>query len=364
MNGAMIEDGGERVVAGVARESDRGFQRLVGGCARFRQVVNRARQLAYVDAPVLLLGETGVGKEIFARALHDGGRCPEAPFVALNCGGLSRELLASELFGYVDGAFTGARRTGMVGKVEAARGGTLFLDEIGEMPLDLQPYLLRVLESGEIYPLGSNKPRTVQFRLVAACNRNLRAEVASGRFREDLYYRISATSLQIPALRERKEDLPLLVAHFAAQVTARQGQPAKYFQPEILLALSRYAWPGNLRELRNVVEVMVLLAATETVDLTALPPDFPPQPLDDGGAAKASGLAPTDGGLAEAEREVIDAALHLRRGNLARVAKDLGISRSTLYLKVKKYKLDGIVADVRIAAHRLCADGATRPALP
>src|SRR5262245_12124796 len=151
-----------------------GFRRIVGNSPSLEQVLRRASVLAKVDAPVLLQGETGVGKEMFARALHDSGPRAMAPFVALNCGGLPRDLLASELFGYVDGAFTGARRTGMIGKIEAADGGTLFLDEIAELPLDLQPYLLRVLEDGEVCPLGSHKPRSVRFKLIAACNRDLR----------------------------------------------------------------------------------------------------------------------------------------------------------------------------------------------
>jgi sigma-54 dependent transcriptional regulator, acetoin dehydrogenase operon transcriptional activator AcoR len=200
-------------------ENQKGFSRVVGKSARLTQVIDKARRLADVDASVLLQGETGVGKEVFARAIHEHGPHRRAPFVALNCGGLPRELVASELFGYVDGAFTGARRSGMLGKVEAAQGGTLFLDEIAELPLDLQPYLLRVLEGGEVYPLGSNTARTVRFRLIAACNRDLRQEVKAQRFRMDLFYRISVTSLDIPPLRERKEDLAALVAHFAAALT-------------------------------------------------------------------------------------------------------------------------------------------------
>jgi transcriptional regulator with PAS, ATPase and Fis domain len=184
------------------------FGQIVGTSGALRLAVQKARLLADVDTPVLLEGETGVGKEVFARAIHAGGRYRQGPFVAVNCGGLPRNLLGSELFGYVDGAFTGARRSGMVGKVEAAHGGTLFLDEIAEMPIDLQPYLLRVLEAGEVYPVGSNQPRTVRFRLVAASNRVLRTEMSAARFRMDLFYRVSVTSLRIPALRERKEDIP------------------------------------------------------------------------------------------------------------------------------------------------------------
>jgi hypothetical protein len=200
--------------------------------------------LAARELPVLLLGETGVGKEVFARALHAGGPRPQGPFVALNCGGLPRDLLASELFGYVEGAFSGARRTGRIGRIEAAHGGTLFLDEIGEMPLELQPSLLRVLEDGEVYPLGENRPRTVNFRLVAASHRDLRAEVAAGRFRMDLFYRVAVTSLVIPALRERQADIPALVAHFSRDVARRHGLAVPRFEPAVLRAFATYAWPG------------------------------------------------------------------------------------------------------------------------
>jgi transcriptional regulator with PAS, ATPase and Fis domain len=329
-----------------ARKSGDGFGRIVGDCARFGEVVERARRLTHVDAPVLLQGETGVGKEVFARAIHESGRHRDAPFVALNCGGLPRDLLASELFGYVDGAFTGARRSGMVGKIEAAHGGTLFLDEIAEMPLDLQPYLLRVLEGGEIYPLGSSRPRLVSFRLIAACNRDLRAEVGAGRFREDLYYRLSATSLHIPALRERKEDLPLLVTHFSGQVAAREGIAVKRFRSEVLLTFSRYSWPGNLRELRNVVEIMTLLADGDVVDLAALPPEFPPPAP----VADPRGPATVSNGLQGVECDIIGSTLRSHQGNMARAAKDLGISRSTLYLKVRRYNLDSFVSEIRFAA--------------
>jgi sigma-54 dependent transcriptional regulator, acetoin dehydrogenase operon transcriptional activator AcoR len=323
-----------------------GFERVVGHSARFDEVMTRARRLSRLDAPVLLQGETGVGKEVFARAIHQGGPRHGAALVALNCGGVSRELLASELFGYVEGAFTGARRSGMVGKIEAADGGTLFLDEIAEMPLDLQPYLLRVLEDGEFYPLGSAKPRLARFRLIAACNRELRGEVAAGRFREDLYYRLSATSLHIPALRERKDDLPLLVAHFARELSRRQGVPVKRFLPEVLLLFARHSWPGNLRELRNIVEIMALLAEGEVVDLAALPPDFPAAaPIQD----RPAGVG---GGLQGVEKDIIRTTIRRQRGNLARAAKDLGMSRSTLYLKLKRYELDSIVTEARFAARQ------------
>lgn len=322
-----------------------GFSRVIGECARLTQVVATARRLASVDASVLLCGETGVGKEVFARAIHDHGPHKRGPFIALNCGALPRDLLASELFGYVDGAFTGTRRSGMIGKIEAAQGGTLFLDEIAELPLDLQPYLLRVLEGGEIYPLGCNKPRTVRFRLISACNRDLRSEVKAQRFRADLFYRVSVTSLVIPPLRERKEDLPTLVTHFANAVAQRHGRDSKRFEAEVFDVFRRYAWPGNLRELRNVVETMFLMSDSDTVALTALPTDLvvPAQPQP---PASNSALG-SHGGLRDAERDTIETAIRTRAGNLTVAARDLGISRSTLYLKLTKYELEQTLGEVR-----------------
>src|SRR5262245_1751644 len=247
------------------------FGGIIAGSALLRQAVHKARMLANLDAAVLLQGETGVGKELVARAIHETGSRRQGPFVAVNCGGLPRDTVSSELFGYVEGAFTGARRTGMVGKVEAANAGTLFLDEIGEMPLDVQPYFLRVLEGGEVYPLGTNRPRHVQFRLVAASNRDLLAEVGAGRFRSDLFYRISVTSVQIPPLRERTEDISALVERFSRDVAQRHGVPVRRFDADVLRAFEAYAWPGNVRELRNVVEGLALLAGGDVVGVADLP---------------------------------------------------------------------------------------------
>jgi sigma-54 dependent transcriptional regulator, acetoin dehydrogenase operon transcriptional activator AcoR len=326
-------------------DTQRGFSRVVGKSTRMAQVVAKARRLAGVDASVLLHGETGVGKEVFARAIHEHGPYRLAPFIALNCGGVPRELLASELFGYVDGAFTGARKSGMSGKVEAAQGGTLFLDEIAELPLDLQPYLLRVLEGGEVCPLGSTRPRSVRFRLIAACNRDLRREIEAQRFRVDLFYRVSVTSLHIPPLRERKEDLPTLVDHFANMVAQRYASSAKRFTPEVLHVFERYTWPGNLRELRNVVEAMTLMSDGDEVNLASLPIELlaPARPH----AQEMTPPVPSFGGLRHAERETVETAIRMHAGNLTLVARDLGISRSTLYLKLRKHGLEHGLAEAR-----------------
>jgi transcriptional regulator with PAS, ATPase and Fis domain len=294
-----------------------------------------------------LQGETGVGKEMFARAIHEGRQRTSGSFVALNCGGLPRDILASELFGYVDGAFTGAKRSGMIGKIEAARGGTLFLDEIGEMPLELQPYLLRVLEGGEVYPLGASQPRTVQFKLIAASNRDLRAEVAAGRFRQDLFYRVSVTTLRIPALRERKEDIAELVEHFSREVSHRHGVSEKRFAAEVIDAFERYAWPGNVREMRHVVEGLVMLTNEDTVTAAALPEEIALAVAATGREPGVSAEPAAVRDLDAVEREAIGTAIARRQGNLTTVAKDLRISKSTLYLKIDKYGLNPTLRQAR-----------------
>jgi transcriptional regulator with PAS, ATPase and Fis domain len=320
---------------------------IIGRSAALRQALEKAKQLADLDVPVLLQGETGVGKEMFARAIHEGRQRTTGPFVALNCGALPRDILASELFGYVDGAFTGAKRTGMIGKIEAARGGTLFLDEIGEMPLDLQPYLLRVLEGGELYPLGASQPRTVQFKLIAATNRDLRAEVVAGRFRQDLFYRVSVTTLRIPALRERKEDIAELVEHFNQEVSRRHGVSVKRFEAEVIEALERYAWPGNVREMRHVVESMVMLTNDDTVTAATLPEEIALSVAATGREPDVSVESAAVRDLDAVERDAISTAIGRRHGNLTMVAKDLRISKSTLYLKIDKYGLNPTLRQAR-----------------
>src|SRR6266481_2670287 len=332
---------------GIALDPGGSIDRIVGTSVLLRRALEKAKLLAKVDVPVLLLGETGVGKESFARAIHEEGNRKDGPFVVLNCGGLPRDLLASELFGYVDGAFTGARRSGMVGKIESANGGTLFLDEIGEMPLELQPYLLRVLEGGELYPLGASQPRTVQFKLIAATNRDLRAELVAGRFRQDLFYRVSVTTLRIPALRERKEDIAELVEHFNREVSHRHGVSVKRFEAEVIEALERYPWPGNVREMRHVVEGMVMLTNDDTVTAAALPEELTLSVAATGRGPSVSAESPAIRDLDAVERDAIHTAIGRRHGNLTMVAKDLRISKSTLYLKIDKYELNPILRQAR-----------------
>ncbi len=322
-----------------AAEEEQAFTDLVAEAPAMRRTLERARRVAPSSAPVLLLGETGVGKEVFARNLHAASRVAEGPFVALNCGGLTRELLTSELFGYAEGAFTGARKGGMMGKIEAAHGGTLFLDEIGEMPLDLQPLLLRSLEEREICRIGETKPRRVDFRLVAATNRDLRAAIEGGGFRRDLYHRISVVNVEIPPLRERLCELPSLVRRFNLDAAERHEAAPREFPPEILEKLQAYAWPGNLRELRNLVESLVLTAP----EVLILDEDLPPEIREAGrrGRSRAP-CAASDGlsGMEAAEREAILRSLRESGGNVAAAANALGLAKSTVYAKLKRYRLD------------------------
>jgi len=313
-----------------------GFANIVTSDRGLQSAVRKAGQLARSKVPVLLLGETGVGKEEFAQGIHRASPFGDGPFVPLNCGGLSRELLASELFGYVDGAFTGARRGGLIGKIEAANGGTLFLDEIGEMPMDLQPHLLRVLEQGEIYRLGENAPRKADFRLVAATNRDLRQEVAAGRFRMDLYYRVAVTSVRIPALRDRPGDIPLLVRHFLAHFAERHGKPVPTVDDAVLRRLAAYTWAGNVRELRNVVESMLLVCDGDHLDVDMLPPE-----LEDITPTADTPLTTITGGqrISEVEADLIRRTIADTGGNLTRAARQLAIAKSTLYQKLRDYGL-------------------------
>src|SRR5262249_16638258 len=342
---------GQRPPSAVATEltagSDRGsLGHIIGARASFRPALEKARRLAAVGRPVLLQGGARVGKEVLARAIHADGPRQHGPFVALNCGGLPRDLLASELFGYVEGAFSGARRTGRIGQIEAAHGGTLFLDEIGEMPLELQPSLLRVLEDGQGAPLGENRPRQVDFRLVVATHRDLRAEVAAGRFRMDLLYRVAVTTITIPALRERQEDIPALVEHFSHDVARRHRMPVKRYEPEVLRAFAPYRGPGNVRELRNVVGGLVLLTTGETVTSADLPSEFAATTATWQLPHSAPGSLPLTG-LEAVEREAIIAAIQTCQGNLTQVARELHIAKSTLYLKIKKFELDHVLRTIK-----------------
>lgn len=329
--------GGRSPVPDESDDARSRFTGIVGGSGSLRLVIGQAERLAPLHVPVLIEGETGVGKELFARAIHGHSAVADGPFVPFNCGAVSREMLGSELFGYVRGAFTGASTEGRVGRFELANGGTLCLDEIGELPLDLQPYLLRVLEEGVLYRIGDNTPRRVSVRLLTMTNRNLREEVGAGRFRRDLYHRLSVTSLRVPPLRERDGDVGRLIGHFNTLLAGRHGRPPVRFSAAALDRLHGYDWPGNVRELRNLVERMILLSPDGTADVGDLPeelrgggpPSWTPAPdVDD---------PPVPMSLNSTEQRTIESVIMTTGGNLSDAAAVLGISRSTLYRKMSQY---------------------------
>ncbi|WP_454918113.1 sigma-54-dependent Fis family transcriptional regulator [Xanthobacter sediminis] len=323
-----------------APEAPAGFDDIIGASPALTAAREKARRMAESGVPVLLEGETGVGKEVFARAIH-AARAPCGPFVPVNCGGLPRDLIASELFGYEKGAFTGADTGGRPGKVEAADGGLLCLDEIGEMPLELQSYLLRVLEDGVVYRVGGHTARRVNLRLVSMTNRDLSAEVAAGRFRRDLYYRIAALRLSIPPLRDRGDDVLLLMEHYARRAALQAGRPAPRFTAGALDALAAHSWPGNVRELRNVADMLVAMTdGTRPIDADDLPAD-----LRGAGTAREVPEEATD--LKSLERSAILAAVDACGGNLSRAAKSLGIARSTLYLRLAAWERDSLPRERR-----------------
>ncbi|CAH2602881.1 Sigma-54-dependent Fis family transcriptional regulator [Rhodovastum atsumiense] len=325
--------------AAAARPEAAGFEAILGQSPALRAVIERARRFAASDAPVLIEGETGVGKELFARAIHQDSAARRGAFVPINCGGLPRELIASELFGYAEGAFTGARSKGHAGRIEAAQDGLLCLDEIGEMPLELQAFLLRVLEDGVVYPIGSNEGRKVRVRIVSMTNRNLAAEVAAGRFRQDLYYRLATLRLAIPPLRERRDDVPALAVHYCRLAAARLGRPAPELGEDALALLRDYWWPGNVRQLRNVIEAMVVAAEHPCLGAGDVPTELLPGTALDA-PAPMPGPEAAPASLKATERAAILAAVRACHGNLTRAARQLGIARSTLYRRLQELGLE------------------------
>jgi len=320
------------------------FEKIVGVSEGIQSAIDRGRRLAIGEQPVLILGETGVGKEEFAQALHAASRKRSGPFVALNCAALSRDLVVSELFGYVEGAFTGALRSGRQGKFEEANKGTLFLDEVGELPLDIQAALLRVLQDGVVTRVGDNKARKIDVRIISATNRDLRDQVSRGLFREDLYYRLSVTTLNILPLRMRQRDIPVLAEHFLRILETTYGGEGKIISPALHQKLMAYTWPGNIRELKNVLESMWHLSDCNTLDTCHLPPEY----CDNG---KISHAKPSPFNLREHERETIIRSIEEHNGNIRQAALALGIARSTLYEKMK-------IHGIRRAGIVLIDDGA------
>lgn len=318
-----------------------GFEGVIGSSPQMLALIDRMKRIAPTDATVLIQGETGTGKELVAQAIHQNSPRKPKPFVALNCAALSENILESELFGHVKGAFTDAS-SDRVGKFEYANGGTLFLDEVGDMPMATQIKLLRVLESGEITRVGSNTPVRVNVRILSATNRNLEDAIESGAFRSDLYHRLKVVTVAIPPLRERAGDIPLLIEHFVKQFAKRHGKTIKGMSLAARVKLGSFPWPGNVRQLRNVVESMVVVDCDETLDVDDLPLELEPDvPAAAAGAVDmTAGLQALIGKpLDEVERIFITETLKLTGGNREQAAALLGIGERTLYRKIKEYGL-------------------------
>ena len=340
------------------------FDDLVGSSAPMQLVKRLGERAARSNIPVLILGESGVGKEVVARAIQGASERAGKPFVAVNCGALPENLVESILFGHEKGAFTGAHDKHL-GKFQEANGGTLFLDEIGELPLDMQVKLLRALQEGEIDPIGAKRPVRVDVRIISATNRDLVEQVKAGRFREDLFYRLNVYPIEAPALRERREDIPALVEHFVRRFNFEEGKRIAGATTETLAMLQAFDWPGNVRQLENTIYRAVVLCD----GLYLQPHDFPaisglaaplePAPAQAGAAPCPTSVLPPlpeapvrflDGHghlrtLEEIERDLIQHAIEVYAGHMSEVARRLGIGRSTLYRKVREQGLEGLVRE-------------------
>ena len=314
-------------------------QEIVGRSDALKRMLGFIETVAPTEATVLITGESGTGKELVARALHTASARADKPLVTVNCAALTETLLESELFGHEKGAFTGADRR-REGRFVQANGGTLFLDEIGEMPLQLQAKLLRALQQGEIQRVGSDIPITVDVRVIAATNRNLLREAQEKRFREDLFFRLNVISIEVPALRQRGDDIPLLAAYFLQRFAERNRKSIKGFSPQALDSMRRYQWPGNVRELENAVERAVILCCGDLVTPAELPDTVAqaPEPAEAPETAEAISLAGM--ALEDVERLAIEDTMRQTGDNKSEAARRLGITRATLHNKLRKYGLE------------------------
>jgi transcriptional regulator with PAS, ATPase and Fis domain len=328
------------------------FEDILTVSEKMRALIENAKAAASSMSNVLIEGESGTGKELFAQAIHNHSRRNKGPFIALNCGAIPRELVGSELFGYVEGAFSGARKGGNSGKFELASGGTLFLDEIGDMPFEQQVALLRVIQEKSITRIGGNQIIPVDVRIICATNKNLQLAIQKGQFRKDLYYRLNVISIKIPPLRERKEDVALLFRHFLGVDETAANVRCEPMDELLWPSLLAYDWPGNVRELQNVVERMLNTASGSPLGIEHLPPEIRLEVLSSARGALSAGKDRETGETirelrerskrlrADEERAQIMQLLQLYRGNVSRVARGLGISRTTLYKKMEKYRID------------------------
>jgi len=311
------------------------FDNIIGKSKTIQSAIDSAKKVAVTDATVLLTGETGTGKEVFAQAIHNASNRAKHNFIAINCSAFSKELLENELFGHKAGAFTGAVKD-TKGIFEEANNGTVFLDEIGEMALDLQAKLLRVLESGEFLKVGDNKPTKINVRIIAATNRDLQTEIENGNFREDLYYRINIFNIQLPPLRERVVDIEELAKYFLVKFSQKAGKKMIAISPDYVEALKQHSWKGNIRELRNIIERSLILSDNEELKVESLPSEFQ-SPSSSNSQFSTKPLSAFE--LASAEKIHIQKVLNYANGNKTKTAELLGIALTTLYRKIEEYQL-------------------------
>jgi DNA-binding NtrC family response regulator len=313
------------------------FDNIIGTSLCLKTLLEKVAKVAVRDTSVLLTGESGTGKELIAQAIHYNSPRKEGRFVAINCGALPASLLESELFGYRKGAFSGASENRQ-GLIEAADGGTLFLDEVGNLPMNVQKTLLRFLQEHEFLRIGDTRPTKVDVRLISATNADLLADVKSGAFREDLFYRLNVMNIHLPPLRERREDIPLLAAHFIREQNAKFGTSIRGLAPEALSAAREFAWPGNIRQLQNVIEASMAMENGDTISLPVLA-----QFIDTGADAETAvaGQAESDyaAALAHFERDYLKRLLQKTGGNIEAAAREAGMNMATIYRKLKKYEL-------------------------
>ncbi len=306
------------------------FDKIIGKNESFQNAIKFAKKVADSKSTILITGESGTGKEVFAQSIHNYCNRKNAPFIAINCGAIPRNLIESELFGYEEGAFTGAKKSGKIGKFEVADGGTVFLDEIGELPFDLQTRLLRVLEEGTVSRIGSTRETVVDVRVIVASNKDLREAVEKGKFRRDLFYRINVLPLTLPPLRKRKDDIPLLIDYFMVQVSKRLNKKQVKISKEQMEKIIKYDWPGNVRELENFVELIINLEGVP-VNIGREKEDVP---------LEINGLETEDMSLDIMEKKHIIKVLEFYSSNITQSAEALGIARNTLYRKIEKHNID------------------------
>ena len=310
------------------------FENIIGKSKPIQNAINLARKVAESDATVLLTGETGTGKEVFAQAIHQASHRRNRNFVAVNCSAISRELLESEFFGHIEGAFSGAIKE-QKGLFDQANNGTIFLDEIGELALDLQAKLLRVIETGEFFKVGESKPTKVNVRIIAATNRDLQKKIETGDFREDLFYRIAAFQIKLPALRERVIDIEIFANHFMHLFSAKANKRVVKISDDCINALKQHQWKGNIRELRNVMERCVILADSKEITTTLLPTE-----IQRTASSYSKNKQFSTFELASAEKSHIQKVLNYANGNKTKTAELLGIALTTLYRKLSEYNIN------------------------